>query len=91
MILRFIKTNVSAFVIPIAIGVFVFGYAIGTTVHELIEDQHVTVVLTPNAPDLSGPKYDNHCEDKPGEEITDLMAEDAAGPLFLGTQVQVLE
>lgn len=72
MIHRFFRF-ISSSAVSTALLACSFGYAAGVTIHGFVDNQHVTVVVAPNGPDLGSPKHDDLCEDKPGEEIADLM------------------
>ena len=55
----------------LATALFCLGYSSGSTVHGLIEDQHVTLVIAPEE-SPSGPNFQHRCQDDEGEKITDV-------------------
>ena len=63
------EPKVPALVVVIALAVFGFGYSFGSTVHGLIEDQQVTVVIAQNAQDFHSPQHDDVCEGEPVQKI----------------------
>ena len=51
-------------------ALFGLGYSAGSTVHEVINDQHVTLIVAPESSRHS-PNFDYRCQGDPGEQVTD--------------------
>ena len=70
----------------LAIALFCLGYSSGSTVHGLIEDQHVTLVIAPEE-SPSGPNFEHRCQGDPGEQITDVNSQDSSLPTSIDQEI----